>query len=208
MARIRAVTKETFDRMEFDVGVVAVNLDISEAKTAQDIRTAYESSEKKNRLGVTRGGIGFVVSTEWREVEFDDNPGPFVGSSEKGASTVTLTMTILETTPENTKLAMGTADVLDVSGVSVVQERDYINILEDYVKLMHVITRQGKDAITVLEVDNVISIGGYNETKNDQGQTEIALTLQATRGTMEDTSLPYRKMFFPAAPATAPEIPA
>lgn len=207
MAKVRAVTERTFDNLEYDVGIAAINLDITAAKSAQDIRDIIASAkaepDNKKLLGVTRGGISITVDTEWREVDFDDAPGPFVGSSEKGISIVQFTFTILEATPDNTKLAMGTADVKDVDGVTVVQERDYIDLLKDYIPHFYVITRQGKDRITVLEADNVISIGGYNETKNDSGETEISITLQATRGDMEaEGDLPYRKLFFPATATT------
>lgn len=202
MPRVRAVTPRTYDNLEYDVGIAAINLDITQAKTAKDIRDIIEAakaSNDKNLLGVTRGGISITVDTEWREVEFDDSPGPFVGSSEKGNSTVQFEFTILEATPENTRLAMGTADITSVDGVTVVQERDYIDLLKDYVEHFYIITRQGKDRITVLEADNVISIGGYNEQKNDAGETEISITLQATKGDMEsEGELPYRKLFFPA----------
>lgn len=198
--RVRAVTKTTYDNLEYDVGIAAINLDITAAKTAQDIREIVSQAENNQRLGVTRGGISITVDTEWREVEFDDSPGPFMGSSEKGISTVQFEFTILEATPENTKLAMGTADITDVDGVQIVQERDYIDMLKDYIDKFYVITRQGKDKITVLEADNVISIGGYNEQKNSEGETEISITLQATRSDMESMGdLPYRKLFFPAS---------
>lgn len=199
----RAVTKRSFDNMEYDVGVAAINLDISEAKTARNILDIVKEAKNntvgdERLLGVTRGGISMTVDTTWTEVEYDDSPGPHVGSSEKGVSVVQFTLTILEATPDNTKLAMGTADILNLEGVEIVQERDYVDLLKDYIDHFYVITRQGKDKITVLEADNVISIGGYNETKNSAGQTEIALTLQATRGDMEtEGDLPYRKLFFP-----------
>ena len=204
---VNSATRKTFENVEYRVGVVGINLDITAAKTAAEVRTIVSAAKATplagtRILGVSRGGIQITVATEWMEMVYDDSDGPFVGSSEKGPSTVQFTLTILEATPENTKLAMGTADIDDVEGVEVVQERDYIDILKDYIDHMYVVTRQGKAGITVIEFDNVLSIGGYNEKKNDKGQTEIALTLQATRGDLEsEGEAPYRKVFFPVIAA-------
>lgn len=205
MPRVRAVRKETYDNLQFDAGVLFINLDISSAKTAQELFELVKAAPEDNRLGVTRGGISFTSEAEWREIEFDDNPGPFMGSSEKGIATVTLETTLIEATPENTKLAMGTADIIEVDGVTVVQERDYIDILKDYIPKLLLVARKGKDKFNVIEMDNVISTGGYNEQTNSEGETEISITLQATREDMDTVGdLPYRKLFFPVATETAP----
>lgn len=206
MPRVRAVRQVTYDNLQFDAGVLFKNLDISSAKTASELFDLVKTAPEENRLGVTRGGVSVTSEAEWREVEFDDNPGPFMGSSEKGISTVTLETTLIEATPENTKLAMGTADILNVEGVTVVQERDYIDILKDYIPKLLLVARKGKDKFNVIEFDNMISVGGYNEQTNDAGETEISITLQATREDMDtEGDLPYRKLFFPVGTETTPE---
>lgn len=199
MAKIAAVRKETYDNLQFDAGVLFQNLDISTAKTAGDLLALLRAATEDERLGVTRGGSEFKSEAEWREIEFDDSPGSFVGSSEKGKVTVTLTTTLLEATVQNIMLAMGTADmVTTVDGTVIIQERGSIDPLKDYISKVLLVTRKGKEEFNVVEMDNVISIGGFNQKNSSGSESEIAVTLQATKDSMDSgDALPYRIIYFP-----------
>lgn len=197
MSKITALTKDTYNNMQYDAGVLYKNLSISTAKTVAELLIILKAAKPENIIGVTRGGIEVKSEAEWRETEFDDSPSGFVGSSEKGNPKVTISTTILEATAENVKMAMGTADIKVVNTIDVVQERDHIDLLKDYMSKVILVARKGKDKLVVLEFDNVISVGGYSEKTNSKGETELPIVLQATKADMVSAGdLPYRKLYF------------
>jgi len=105
-----ALRNATFDHLQLNVGIFLKDFDYSSITDATALATAVASAITAGTklLGATRGGGTFNVSREMRNPEIDGMRYRFKGGVFVDSTDPYLSTTLVETTPENFALALGT----------------------------------------------------------------------------------------------------
>lgn len=110
MQGLSGITSNTDKHFILDAGVAYANIDL-EGLEAGGWATAIANALP---LGATRGGNVFNPNRELRDMEIDGALGPVRELQRRGSSRPTLSLNLLEVTPENVKMSLAGAIVTDI----------------------------------------------------------------------------------------------
>lgn len=183
---ITGLDAKSMENLQLNAGIFLKNFDYSSYTDAKSLRDAATSAgkNKENRIGATRGGGSFQCTPETRQIEADGKRYAFVGSTVYDSWDIKLTTTLLEATPGNFKLAMGSADVQTTGNVSKMTLRTEPK-REDYINNLIWVgdTSQG---FVLIDMKNALNTTGINLTFTDKGEGTIPLEMHAHQDSVDD----------------------
>lgn len=189
-------TKKTADNLLLDAGAFFRDFRFVEGGTDND---TFDSAVAAGKLiGATKGGGEFSAVAAIRQIEVDGVKGKAKGLEVIDSWDVYLKATVLETTSESIKAALGAATVDTES------DEDYDVItgnaaigLEDYIdNVTWVGTLSGSDKPVIIQVFNGLNTEGLKLTMQDKNEGTIPMTFYG-HYTDDDLDSPPFKVFYP-----------
>lgn len=198
MAMTTGLTPATFQNLQLNAGALLVNFNVDDYATTAALKEALASEleTRTNALGATRGGGSFVCTPTMRSVEADGKRSEFVGSTVNDGWTVKLTATLIETSPENVKRVLMSADFdTETEGKTVLRVRTHIKD-DDYIPTLVWVGDTSKGYV-VIELSNVLNLSGANFTFTDKGEGTMPVEFQAHQADLQNQEYaPCRVIFF------------
>lgn len=192
-------TKKTVENLLLDAGAFFRNFTYEEGGTAND---TFDSAVKAGKLiGATKGGGEFSAVATIRQIEVDGVKGRAKGLEVIDSWDVYLKATVLETTAETIKVALGAA------AVDTESDEDYDVItgnaaidLEDYLdNVTWVGTLSGSSEPIIIQVFNGLNTDGLKLTVQDKNEATIPMTFYG-HYTDDDLDSPPFRVLYPKKP--------
>lgn len=165
MGKFTVIPQDTFDGLQLDAGVLLKTFD--PAKPAVDDAAI---------VCATTGGINVTCTPTYSDLgeDVDNCPTNTKELAHLDSWECKVSFTALGTSPENIRLALGSADVTTSSG-KVVPRRNISQ--SDFADIWWVGDRADGGFVAV-RIINALSTGGFSlqTTKNGKGQTSVELT--------------------------------
>ena len=188
---VTAVRPQTFERSQLDAGAFVKNFDVSTYTEYDALEEALFAAIKDGTktLGATRGGGTFTATPTIRNREADGKRYEFKGSTVIDFWDIKLTTTLMEITPDNFTLALGTAEKTEDKSFTTgkkttiklrtnIEDSDYIQNLVWFGN-----TSKGLVAIAL---DNALNNTGVALTFSDKGEGTIPVEFHAYQDTVEN----------------------
>lgn len=191
MANYTAITATTKKNLQLDAGALFKGFVVG--------TDTYASAVAANKLiGATQGGSTFSAVPEARLISVDGVKGPTKGYEIFDSWTVTLTCNLKEVTADAVKLALGSTiaptSVTSYTGVQPsgdVLDSDYVTNIVWCGKLT------GSSLPIIIELDNVLALGGLNFQVQDKNEGVVPLVLTAHYNPTDLDAVPF-KIYMPA----------
>lgn len=189
-------TKDTPEHLLLDAGAFFKDFLYEEGGSSND---TFESAVSSGKLiGATKGGGEFSAVPEIRSIEVDGVKGRAKGLETIDSWEVYLKVTVLETTPESIKAALGAATVDSeadekydiITGNADIDLNDYLD------NVTWVGTLSGSHEPVIIQVFNSISTDGLKLTVQDKGEATIPMTFYG-HYTFDDLATPPFKILYP-----------
>lgn len=168
---ISGFTSKTAEHLLLDAGAFFKDYDVAE--------DTFESAVSAGKLlGATRGGGQFNATPEIRQIEVDGVKGRAKGLEVLDSWEVTLGANVLEVTTDTLKMALAASEVAPdgAEGYDKVQAKNYL-ALEDYIdNITWVGTLSGSDKPVIIQVFNVLNMGGLSLQTQTKNEAVTALT--------------------------------
>lgn len=188
---VTAVRPQTFERLQLDAGAFVKNFDVSTYTEYDALEEALFAAIKDDTkaLGATRGGGTFTATPTIRNREADGKRYEFKGSTVIDFWDIKLSTTLMEITPDNFTLALGTAEKTEDKSFTTgkkttiklrtnIEDSDYIQNLVWFGN-----TPKGLVAIAL---DNALNNTGVTLTFSDKGEGTIPVEFHAYQDTVEN----------------------
>lgn len=196
---LSALREDTFDNLQLNVGLFLKNFKTT-ADTATDAAMLLTSilaaiSAGTKLLGATRGGGTFTVSREEREPEVDGlryrwKGGTFVDSADPQLST-----TLVETTPDNFALAMGTTAT--TSGKITKVRMPTALTSSSYLDDLCWVGELADGRLVMICLYNALNTADITFTFQDKGEGSLAVEFHACQENFDDYDYaPFEIVFF------------
>jgi hypothetical protein len=198
---VTAVRPQTFERLQLNAGAFLKNFDLSTYTEYNALEEALFAAIKDGAktLGATRGGGTFTASPTMRSIEADGKRYEFKGSTVIDAWDIKLTATLMEVTPDNFMLALGTAEKTEDKSFTTgkktaiklrtnIEDSDYIQNLVWFGN-----TSKGLVAIVL---DNALNNTGVTLTFSDKGEGTLPVEFHAYQDTAENNEYAPCAIYF------------
>lgn len=198
---ITPVRPQTFENLQLNAGAVVKNFDVSTYTDYSTLKEALFAAVKDSTkaLGATRGGGTFTATPTMRSIEADGKRYEFKGSTVVDAWDIKLTATLMEITPDNFALALGTAEKTEDKSFTTgkkttiklrtsIEDGDYIQNLVWFGN-----TSKGFVAIAL---DNALNNTGVTLTFSDKGEGTIPVEFHAYQDTVENNEYAPCAIYF------------
>lgn len=198
---VTAVRPQTFERLLLNAGAFLKNFDLSTYTEYSTLEEALFAAIKDGAktLGATRGGGTFTASPTMRSIEADGKRYEFKGSTVIDAWDIKLTATLMEITPDNFVLALGTAEKTEDKSFTTgkkttiklrtnIEDGDYIQNLVWFGN-----TSKGLVAIAL---DNALNNTGVTLTFSDKGEGTLPVEFHAYQDTVENNEYAPCAIYF------------
>lgn len=198
---VTAVRPQTFERLQLNAGAFLKNFDLSTYTEYSALEEALFAAIKDGTktLGATRGGGTFTASPTMRSIEADGKRYEFKGSTVVDAWDIKLTATLMEITPDNFTLALGTAEKTEENSFTKgkkttiklrtnIEDGDYIQNLVWFGN-----TSKGFVAIAL---DNALNNTGVTLTFSDKGEGTLPVEFHAYQDTVENNDYAPCAIYF------------
>ena len=198
---VTAVRPQTFERLQLNAGAFLKNFDLSTYTEYSTLEEALFAAIKDGTkaLGATRGGGTFTATPTMRSIEADGKRYEFKGSTVIDTWDIKLTATLMEITPDNFVLALGTAEKTEDKSFTVgkkttiklrtnIEDGDYIQNLVWFGN-----TSKGFVAIAL---DNALNNTGVTLTFSDKGEGTIPVEFHAYQDTVENNEYAPCAIYF------------
>lgn len=198
---VTAVRPQTFERLLLNAGAFLKNFDLSTYTEYSTLEEALFAAIKDGAktLGATRGGGTFTASQTMRSIEADGKRYEFKGSTVIDAWDIKLTATLMEITPDNFVLALGTAEKTEDKSFTTgkkttiklrtnIEDGDYIQNLVWFGN-----TSKGLVAIAL---DNALNNTGVTLTFSDKGEGTLPVEFHAYQDTVENNEYAPCAIYF------------
>lgn len=198
---VTAVRPQTFENLQLNAGAVVKNFDVSTYTDYSTLKEALFAAVKDNTkaLGATRGGGTFTASPTMRSIEADGKRYEFKGSTVVDAWDIKLTATLMEITPDNFTLALGTSEKTEENSFTKgkkttiklrtnIEDGDYIQNLVWFGN-----TSKGFVAIAL---DNALNNTGVTLTFSDKGEGTLPVEFHAYQDTVENNDYAPCAIYF------------
>lgn len=198
---VTAVRPQTFERLQLNAGAFLKNFDLSAYTEYSALEEALFGAIKDGTktLGATRGGGTFTASPTMRSIEADGKRYEFKGSTVIDTWDIKLTATLMEITPDNFVLALGTAEKTEDKSFTTgkkttiklrtnIEDGDYIQNLVWFGN-----TSKGLVAIAL---DNALNNTGVTLTFSDKGEGTLPVEFHAYQDTVENNEYAPCAIYF------------
>mgnify|MGYP007121848000 CR=1 FL=1 len=197
-------TKKTAENLLLDAGAFFRNFKFEEGGTDND---TFDTAVAAGKLiGATKGGGEFSAAAAIRQIEVDGVKGKAKGLEVIDSWEVYLKATVLETTSESIKAALGaaTVDMGTDTDYDVITGNSAIG-LEDYIdNVTWIGTLSGSDKPVIIQVFNGLNTEGLKLTMQDKNEGTIPMTFYG-HYTDDDLDSPPFKVFYPKKKEKVPE---
>lgn len=190
---------DTFDNLQLNVGLFLKNFKTT-ADSATDAGALLTSilaaiSAGTGLLGATRGGGSFNVTREQREPEVDGlryrwKGGTFVDSADPQLST-----TLVETTPENFRVALG--GTISTSGKKTTVRMPTAMGDDAYLDDLCWVGDLADGRLVMIVLYNAVNTADLTFTFQDKGEGSLAVEFHACQESFDDYDYaPFEIVFF------------
>lgn len=198
LSMVSAITAETFNRMNFNAGMLLVDFDYASATDAASLMELIMSEEvqQSSWLGATRGGISVDEGRSYWSPDVDGKRMPFVGEKQFDTAEPKISGTLLEYRPKNVQIVSGAADLSTTGQVTTVQPRATIK-KGDYHTNVVFVGNVGPEGLYVAELKGALCTSGINSqsTDKDVGTLPFEFTGHSASPVFTD-QLPITYKFF------------
>lgn len=172
---LNGLTDDTFRSLILDAGAAYANIDLDALESGVDMATAIENAiTDAIPLGATRGGATFNAARELREIEADGQLGPTRGLIRRTEVRPTLTVNLLEQTPQNLRLQFPGAVVSEAGAFQKITGGPITNdTYVDNVALVTTYGAQGQFIVLVVENALVLESPDFSTEDKDEVVTEV-----------------------------------
>lgn len=197
------ITDKTMKNLQLDAGVIFKNFDV-ESDT-------YESAKAAGKcLGATQGGGTFTAKPTLRQIAIDGTIGRVRGATDINTWDVSMSTTILETTTETLKLALGAGEIVGTAtegtpipaGYKLVRGKNHIGD-DDYIdNITWMGNLTGSSKPILIQLFNGMNEDGLGYTVADQSEGKVAMTIWGYNGIedfMEGEVAPPFAIYYPDA---------
>lgn len=198
---VTAVRPQTFERLQLNAGAFLKNFDVSTYTEYDKLEEALFAAIKDNAkaLGATRGGGTFTATPTMRNIEADGKRYEFKGSTVVDSWDIKLTATLMEITPDNFALALGTAEKTTDSSFTK-GKKTVINLRtdikdEDYIENLVWFGNTSKGLVAIV-LDNALNNTGVTLTFSDKGEGTLPVEFHAYQSSVEDNEYAPCSIYF------------
>lgn len=188
----------TFDNLQLNAGVFIKNLDYSSTADSSALKTAIAAAITAGTtiLGATRGGGTFVVSKDVREPDIDGKRYSFKGGKFVDGASAKLTTTLVEITPENLVLALGSG-VKTTSGKKTTIKMNTEISSSDYISTLTWFGDLADGRMVAITLENALNTSDLSLTFTDKGEGTLPVEIEAHQANVNDYSqAPFEVVFF------------
>ena len=188
---ITAVRPQTFENLQLNAGAVLKDFDVSLYTDYDTLEEALFAALKDSTkaLGATRGGGTFTATPTMRSVEADGKRYEFKRSTVIDVWDIKLATTLLEITPDNFVIALGTAEKTEEKSFTKGKKTTIklrTNIEDgDYIKNLVWFGNTSKGLVAIA-LDNALNNTGVTLTFSDKGEGTIPVEFHAYQDTVEN----------------------
>lgn len=181
---------ETFKKLQLNAGVILKNFSFESITTASGLKTAIATAiSGGNSLGATRGGGTFTVTRDIRTPDIDGLRYGFKGGRFVDSADAYLNDTLLEITPDNLKLALGTADVVVDSTTG--SEKTTITMHtaideDDYLENIVWVGDTAEEGFICIVLYNALNTADFSITFADKNEGTIPVEFHAHQDEVDD----------------------
>ena len=179
--------KETFKNLQLNAGIVLKNFSYESITDAAALKTAIATAKTAGTdiLGATRGGGNFVATRDIRTPEADGVRYGFVGDKFVDSVDARLSTTLIEITPGNLKLALGSADVTTSGQKTTIKLRTEIKD-EDYLENIVWVGNLADGSLVAIVLYNALNTADFNLTYTDKGEGTLTVEFHAHQEEVDD----------------------
>lgn len=198
---VTAVRPQTFERLQLNAGAFLKNFDLSTHTEYSTLEEALFAAIKDGTktLGATRGGGTFTASPTMRSIEADGKRYEFKGSTVIDAWDIKLTATLMEITPDNFVLALGTAEKTEDKSFTTGKKTTIklrTNIEDgDYIQNLVWFGNTSKGLVAIV-LDNALNNTGVTLTFSDKGEGTLPVEFHAYQDTVENNEYAPCAIYF------------
>lgn len=193
------IRSAAFDNLQLNAGIFLVNYDYSSITDSTALKTAIATAiaTPSNILGVTRGGGSFTVTRETRTPEVDGMRYAFKGADFVDSADAYLSGTLLEVTPANWKLLLGTGDISTSGKKTTLTMHTAVNKSTDYITHLAWVGDIADGRTVLIELDNAFNTQDFSFTFTDKGEGTFTFEFHARQADVNDyDNAPFRVVFF------------
>lgn len=178
---------ETFDNLQLNAGIVLKNFSYDSITDAAALKSAIATAKTAgtNILGATRGGGNFVVTREVREPEADGRRYSFKGGRFIDSADAKLSTTLIELTPGNLQIALGSADVTTSGSKTTIKMRTEIKDT-DYLTNIVWVGNIADGSLVAIVLYNAFNTADFSLTYTDKGEGTLAVEFHAHQDDVDD----------------------
>lgn len=181
---------ETFKKLQLNAGVILKNFSFTGITTASGLKTAISTAiSGGNSLGATRGGGTFTVTRDIRTPDIDGLRYGFKGGRFVDSADAYLNDTLLEITPDNLKLALGTADVTvdSTTGSEMTTIKMHTAIDDDdYLENIVWVGDTAEEGFICIVLYNALNTADFSITFADKNEGTIPVEFHAHQEEVDD----------------------
>lgn len=198
---VTAVRPQTFERLQLNAGAFLKNFDLSTYTEYSALEEALFGAIKDGTkaLGATRGGGTFTATPTMRSIEADGKRYEFKGSTVIDTWDIKLTATLMEITPDNFVLALGTAEKTEDKAFTVGKKTTIklrTNIEDgDYIQNLVWFGNTSKGLVAIV-LDNALNNTGVTLTFSDKGEGTLPVEFHAYQNTVENNEYAPCAIYF------------
>lgn len=193
---------KTMEKLLLDAGAFFKNFNYGKKDVEND---TYDSAVAAGKLlGATKGGGEFSAVAVIRQIEVDGVKGRAKGLETIDSWDVYLKATVLETSAETIKLALGSATVDTESDdeYDVITGNADISV-EDYVENITWVGKlSGSEKPVIIQVYNALNTDGLKLTVQDKNEATLPMTFYG-HYTPDDLDSPPFKVLYPKVVAAS-----
>lgn len=195
------ITAETYQKLQFDAGMLLYNFDYSSATDAQSLADLVKSEkvQKASWLGATKGGVNIPTNRKTWNPEFDyAGRNSFKGGTRFAGAAPRMTGTLVEMRPNNLKIVSSAATVTENGKITTVQP--LADIPKDaYLDNVVWIGCVGEDGYCLIDMKNAVCTSGINFQSADKNIGTLPFEFAAHQDSPVHTDeLPVKYLFFAA----------
>lgn len=198
---VTAVRPQTFERLQLNAGAFLKNFDLSTYTEYSALEEALFGAIKDDTkaLGATRGGGTFTATPTMRSIEADGKRYEFKGSTVIDTWDIKLTATLMEITPDNFVIALGTAEKTEENSFTKGKKTTIklrTNIEDgDYIQNLVWFGNTSKGLVAIV-LDNALNNTGVTLTFSDKGEGTLPVEFHAYQDTVENNEYAPCAIYF------------
>ena len=192
-----ALRADTFDNLQLNAGVILKNFEYSRTTDATALKTAIAAAiTAGNILGATRGGGEFHVTRETRDPDIDGKRYAYKGGSFVDSADAYLNTTLVEVTPENIKVLLGTGDATTSGKKTTIKMRTAIDA-DDYLTNICWAGDLSDGRLVLIVLKNALNTADFTLTYKDKDEGTLAAEFHAHQANFDDYDYaPFEVVFF------------